>query len=70
MANPKDTPESAKKELRFLFCKKCNCEIDEVGCSYECEFDGLSQSERKPEDMGYLVYVFNKVEPFSVPEKS
>ncbi len=53
------------KEIRKLICKGCKSEIDEMGCVIGCKYDVMNFGSRDPVTMQRLVYVFNRVEPYS-----
>jgi hypothetical protein len=62
-------PPEPKKELRKLVCKECGCEIDDLGCAYDCKFDTVDLSKRDPATLEYHVYVFDRAEPYQGAKK-
>lgn len=59
------------KELRFLICKGCSGQIDDIGCLAGCKYDVMSFSDRDPKTLEchIYVYVFNRVEPYKKGRK-
>ncbi len=63
MAAIPNPPNEPKQELRVLICTECGCQIDDVGCSFECNLDVPLYEKRDPAKMAYKVYVFDRMEP-------
>ncbi|GEM_PF-2769667 len=68
-AVPNPTDRKKQEEIRLLVCKGCRRQIDEVGCAYNCEYDDDNFDNRDPEMMEYLVYVFDRTEPYKTKKK-
>ncbi len=63
MSEGKNQPK--KKEIRILICKGCKGGIDEMGCGVTCKYDTMNFGDRAPATMEMLVYIFDRVEPYS-----
>jgi hypothetical protein len=52
-----------RPQIRRLVCKKCGLDIDGTLCSYGCDLDFKSRSERPLAEMEVRIYEFLRAEP-------
>ena len=53
------------KEIKFLICKLCKCEIELDLCAYDCPNDNLEIEKRKAEDMKWIICKVDREEDYN-----